>query len=132
MTDTTRTDYRSLYDKNFIGAWDLKDKDVVVTITKVKGGELTAPGGKKSKKPVVYMKGTEKGFAINSTNGKAIAGMYGNHVEQWIGKRITLYKSMTRNPDGGGEVECIRVRPTVPAAKAAGQEEEAPAAATQT
>lgn len=132
MTDTTRTDYRSLYDKNFIGAWDLKDKDVVVTITKVKGGELTAPGGKKSKKPVVYMKGTDKGFAINSTNGKAIAGMYGNHVEQWIGKRITLYKSMTRNPDGGGEVECIRVRPTVPAAKAAGQEEEAPAAETQT
>lgn len=131
MTDTTRTDYRSLYDKEYIGAWDLKEKDVVVTIMKVKGGELTGPGGKKSKKPVLYMRNSTKGFAINATNGKAIAGMYGNHVEQWVGKRITLYKSMTRNPNGDGEVECIRVRPTVPAAKAAGQEEEAPIAAGQ-
>lgn len=119
MTDTTRTDYRSLYDKDYIGAWDLKDKDVTVTIVKVKGGELTGPGGRKSKKPVVYMKGTEKGFALNATNGKAIAGMYGNHVENWVGKRITLYKSTTRNPNGDGEVECIRVRPQIPAGKPA-------------
>lgn len=118
MTDTTRTDYRTLFSKDFIGAWDLKDKDVTVTITDVKGGDLTAPGGKKSKKPVVYMKGTEKGFAINSTNGKTIASMYGNFVQDWVGKRITLYKSTTRNPDGGGQIECIRVRPQVPAKQA--------------
>ena len=114
MTDTTRTDYRTLFSKDFIGAWDLKDKDVTVTIKSVKGGELTAPGGKKSKKPVIYMNNTEKGFAINSTNGKTIATMYGNFVQDWVGKRITLYKSTTRNPDGGGQVECIRVRPQVP------------------
>jgi hypothetical protein len=132
MTDETRTDYRSLYDKDYIGAWDLKEKDVTVTITKVIGGNLVGQGGRKTRKPVVYMRGTEKGFAINATNGKAIAGMYGNHVEGWVGKRITLYKSMTRNPNGDGDVECIRVRPTVPAQKAAGQEDEAPAAATQT
>lgn len=131
MTDTTRTDYRSLYDKDFIGAWDLKDKDVTVTITRVKGGELTAPGGRKSKKPVVYMKGTEKGFAINSTNGKAIAGMYGNYVQDWVGKRITLYKSTTRNPNGDGEVECIRVRPQVPPASPSSPRE-APAEQSET
>jgi hypothetical protein len=118
MTDETRTDYRSLYDKDYIGAWDLKDKDVTVTVTKVIAGSLVGQGGRKSKKPVVYMKGTEKGFAVNSTNGKAIASMYGNHVEGWIGKRITLYKSTTRNPNGDGDVECIRVRPQVPSAKA--------------
>ena len=114
------TDYRSLYDKDFIGAWDLKDdKDVTVTITKVIGGNLTGQGGRKTKKPVVYMKGTEKGFAINATNGKTIAAMYGKHIEDWIGKRITLYKSTTRDPSGGdAEVECIRVRPRVPAATA--------------
>lgn len=115
MTDSTRTDYRSLYDKDYIGAWDIKDKDVTVTITSVKGGQLVGPGGRKTKKPVIYMRGTEKGFALNATNGKAIAGMYGNHVEGWVGKKITLYKSTTRNPNGDGEVECIRVRPTVPA-----------------
>jgi hypothetical protein len=112
------TDYRSLYDKDFIGAWDLKDdKDVTVTITKVIGGNLTGQGGRKTKKPVIYMRGTEKGFAVNATNGKTIAAMYGKHVEDWVGKRITLYKSTTRDPSGGDqEVECIRVRPRVPAA----------------
>lgn len=122
---TTQTDYRSLYDKDFIGAWDLKDKDVVVTITKVIGGQLTAPGGRKSKKPVVYMRGTEKGFALNATNGKTIASLYGNHVEAWVGKKIALYKSMTRSPQGDGEVECIRVRPKVPGAS---EQSEAPGA----
>lgn len=117
------TDYRSLYDKDFIGAWDLKDdKDTTVTITKVVGGSLVGPGGRKSKKPIIYMRGTEKGFAVNSTNGKVIAAMYSNHVEQWVGKRITLYKSTTRNPNGDGEVDCIRVRPQIPAGKAPAQE----------
>lgn len=117
MTDPSRTDYRSLYDKEFIGAWDLKDRDVTVTITRVVAGSLTSVGGRKSKKPVVYMKGTEKGFAVNATNGKSIAAMYGTYVEEWVGKRITLYKSMTRSPQGDGEVECIRVRPQIPAPK---------------
>lgn len=117
MSEASRTDYRSLYDKDFIGAWDLKDRDVTVAITRVIAGSLTSVGGRKSKKPVIYMKGTEKGFAVNSTNGKTIAAMYGTYVEEWIGKRITLYKSMTRSPQGDGEVECIRVRPAIPAAK---------------
>lgn len=108
------TDYRSLYDKDYIGAWDLKDKDVTVTITKVIGGSLVGQGGRKSKKPIIYMRGTEKGFAVNATNGKTIAALYGNHVEEWAGKRITLYKSTTRSPSGDGDVECIRVRPKAP------------------
>jgi hypothetical protein len=124
MTDPTRTDYRSLYDKDYIGAWDLKEKDVTVTISKVIGGQLVGQGGRKSKKPIIYMRGTEKGFALNATNGKTIAAMYGNHVESWVGKRITLYKSMTRNPNGDGDVECIRVRPKIPAAAAPSAPEE--------
>ncbi len=108
------TDYRSLYDKDFIGAWDLQGGDLTVTIKKVKGGELTAVGGRKSKKPIVFMAHTEKGFALNATNGKTIASLYGNFTEKWVGKQITLYKSMTRSPDGSGDVECIRVRPAVP------------------
>ena len=126
------TDYRSLYDKDYIGAWDLKDKDVTVTITRVIGGSLVGQGGRKSKKPVVYMQGTEKGFAINSTNGKTIAALYGNHVEEWVGKRITLYKSTTRSPDGSGDVECIRIRPKAPPAKAAKEDPEIQGGATDT
>lgn len=112
-----KTDYRSLYDKDYLGAWDLHEGDLTVTIKRVKGGELTSVGGRKSKKPVVFMAHTEKGFALNSTNGKTIAALYGNFTEGWLGKQITLYKSMTRSPDGSGDVECIRVRPAAPSSE---------------
>jgi len=112
------TDYRTMYDKEFIGAWDLAEGDKTITITKCVEGKLTGVGGRKSKKPVVYFRGSEKGFALNSTNGKTIAALYGNHVEKWAGKRITLFKSTTRNPDGTGDVDCIRVRPQEPKAGA--------------
>jgi hypothetical protein len=108
------THFRKFYDAKYVGSWDLPDKDTVVTITKVVGEELTSVGGRTNKKPVLYMKGTEKGLALNKTNSKAIAGMYGVQIEDWIGKRISLYKSTTRAPDGSGDVECIRVRPQIP------------------
>ena len=111
------TDYRSLYGKEWLGSWDLQDKDVTVTIVSCTGGELTSQGGRKSKKPVLTIKGTEKKLALNATNGKTIAALYGKHVEGWAGKRITLYKSMTRSPDGGDDVECVRIRPKAPPAK---------------
>ena len=113
------TDYRSLYGKEWLGSWDLQDKDVTVTIISCAGGELTAAGGRKSKKPVLTIKGTEKKLALNATNGKTIAALYGKHVEAWAGKRVTLYKSTTRSPDGGDDVECVRIRPKVPPVKGA-------------
>jgi len=106
--------YRALYDADYFGAWDLEGGDKVVTITRVIGGELTGPGGKKSKKPVLYVQGSEKGIPLNKTNGKTIASMYGNYVTEWVGKSITLFKSSTRNPQDGGEIDCIRIRPEAP------------------
>ena len=70
----------------------------------------------------MFLKETEKKFALNVTNGKTIASLYGNIVEAWAGKRITLYKSMTRNPGGGDDVECLRIRATVPKESSAGAE----------
>lgn len=109
---TTTTDWRGMFDREYIGAWDLAGGDVHVTIEKVEAGTLVAPGGKKNKKPVVYFRGTPKGFALNKTNAKAIASMYGNDTAAWIGKRITIYPTQTQF--GGDTVECIRVRPTPP------------------
>ncbi len=106
--------YRAMYDADFWGAWDLESGDKTVTIKRVIGGELTGPGGKKSKKPVVYVEGSEKGIPLNKTNGKTIANMYGNYVTEWVGRQITLYKSSTRNPQDGGEIDCIRIRPEAP------------------
>ena len=109
------THFRAFMDHELLGAWDLpEDRDVVVEIERVAGGELTAMGGKKNKRPVVTFKGKHKKMVFNVTNCKAVAGMYGYHVEKWTGKRIALYVTTTRDPNGGGEVPCIRVRPQVP------------------
>lgn len=110
-------DYRIMFDRNYLGHLDLGGRDVTLTITKVKGGELIAVGGRKSRKPIVHFSADIKPLICNKTNAKTIAAMYSNITEEWVGKRITLFTSMTRNPDGGGEVECIRVRPKVPANK---------------
>jgi hypothetical protein len=112
-----------MMERDFMFAFDLQGKDVTVTIDRVVGGELTGPGGKKSKKPLCYFRESKSGkpLALNSTNCKAIAGLYGNDVEVWSGKRITLYPTTTQM--GGETVDCIRVRPKVPAGKAPAQSE---------
>lgn len=121
-----KTDFRTMYDREYIGAFDLPEGkgDLTLTIAKCTGGELTAMGGRKSKKPIVHFKETSvKPLICNKTNGKTIAAMYGNHVEGWAGKRVTLYRGSTRNPEDGGNVDCIRIRPAAPAAFATDAEE---------
>lgn len=115
VTEKHGTDYRTLFDRDYLGHFDLQGREVTVTINKVVGGNLTSVGGRKSKKPIVYFEGKEKGLICNKTNSKTIAAMYGNYVESWVGKKITLYVSTTRSPDGGEDVECIRIRPKQPA-----------------
>lgn len=116
------THFNNFFEKDFIGSWSLPDgKDVTVTISEVKGGTLTGVGGRKTKKPIVYMVGTKKGLAINATNAKTIAGMYGNHVEEWAGKRITLFKTTTQF--GSETMDCLRIRPQIPQAKGANKDE---------
>lgn len=114
-----KTDFRTMYDREYIGAFDLPEGkgDTTLTIAKVEGGELTAMGGRKSKKPIVRWKETGmKPLICNKTNGKTIAAMYGNFVEAWAGKRVTLFRGSTRNPEDGGNVDCIRIRPAAPTA----------------
>lgn len=105
-------DFRTMYDREYIFAYDLQGKDVTLQIARVSPGTLTGTGGKKSKKPVVYFDGKERGLALCKTNGKVIAAMYGTDTEQWVGKLITIYPTTTTF--GPETVECIRVRPTVP------------------
>ena len=109
------SDYRALFDNEYLGAWDLAGRDVVVTISKVRGVEITGEGGRKSKKPVLNFEGKAKAMISNKTNSKAIAGLYGNDTTQWVGKRITLYPTQTAF--GGQTMDCIRVRPQAPQVK---------------
>lgn len=108
-------DYRSMFDRDYIGAWDLGGKDVTKTIARVEAKKLRNRTSANTK-PVIFFKGAQKGFALNKTNGKTIAAMYGTNTDKWIGKAITIYATTTTfGPD---TVECIRVRPMVPQGKA--------------
>jgi hypothetical protein len=109
-------DVRKLYDKEYLYAYDLEGKEVTVTIERVKGGTLVGTGGKSNKKPIVHFKGASKGLALNITNARVIAQLYGGFdSEKWIGKRITLYPTTTTF--GSQTVDCIRIRNSVPKGK---------------
>lgn len=109
--------WKSMMERDYLYAFDLQGKDVTLTIEKVTGGQLTGTGGKKTKKPLCFFRESQSGkpLALNSTNCKTIAALYGNDTEGWIGKRITIFPTTTQF--GGDEVECIRVRPRVPPEK---------------
>lgn len=105
--------YKTMYDdKEFLFAFDLKGKDATVQIEKVFAGTVEGEKGRKSKKPVVKFRGSEKKLALNKTNGKIIAKLYGTDTDAWIGQSVTLFPTTTEF--GGETVECIRIRPNVP------------------
>lgn len=115
----TATDYRTQFDKDTLAAWDLKGRDVTLTIASWKQDKVGGFDGKKaSKKIYIRFKEKQKNgdpikpFVCNITNAATIAGMYGKVVESWIGKRITLYPTTTSF--GRQTVDCIRIRPEIP------------------
>lgn len=108
------SDWRSMFDRDFIGAWDLSGRDAVVVIASVEAQTLVSQGNKKNKKPVLHFRGKEKGLALNKTNAKTVAALYGNDTSNWIGKAITLYATTTTF--GHETIDCIRIRATAPAA----------------
>lgn len=111
-------------DSEWLFHYDLPaDRDVVVTIERVTGGEVTGQGGKKSKKPALYFRGKKKPLALNATNGKTIERIAGtSDVSKWAGLNISLYVTTTQW--GGETVPCIRIRPTAAKQAPAAQTEE--------
>ena len=102
----------SMFDSDYLHHYDLPAAEYAVEIERVEAGELTAQGGRKQKKPIVFFSGHKKGLALNKTNAKAIISMHGSETDTWKGKRVTLYRTTTEM--AGETVECIRIRPTAP------------------
>lgn len=106
--------WRLLMTSDKLHAADLQGRDAVVEIERVGQGKYVDHDGKQVMKPDVYFKGKTKPLGLNSTNARAIAKLLGsNRVEDWLGKSITLYPTMTNA--FGEDHECIRVRPRLPA-----------------
>ena len=108
------THYRTLFDAGrYLASWHIpRGKDTTVEIESVTAGVLKK-GTKETRKPLIKFVGKKLLFACNVTNGKVIDRMYGADVEQWVGKKITLYVGKVKNPEGGGTCDGICVRPRV-------------------
>lgn len=102
-------------DSKYLKHQELDGQDWVVTIDRVTQ-EMMEKGEKKEKKWVLYFKEMDKGMALNATNGKTLIKILGtDEMNDWIGKRITLY--VKDDIEFNGElVSGIRVRPKLPLA----------------
>lgn len=104
-----KTHYKRLMNPDYIGAYALPPgQDVTVVIASVAREKVTTTGGKKEELVVARLVG-HKPFILNVTNCKSISAMYGPYIDDWAGKKITLYASTTKM--GGEVVECLRIRP---------------------
>jgi hypothetical protein len=98
----TPVDWDELYPGRFLKAADLKGKKVTLKISGVKLEELIGDKGPQVKGLISFDR-TEKQLALNKTNGICLKDMFGKKVQEWIGKRVTLFPT-TYNDD-----DCIRV-----------------------
>jgi hypothetical protein len=95
-------DWDELYPGRFLKAADFKGNKVTLRIADVNLEELVGDKGPQIK-GVIAFNGTDKQLALNKTNGICLKAMFGKKVQEWVGKRITLFPT-TYNDD-----DCIRV-----------------------
>jgi len=95
-------DWDDLYPGRFLKAADLKGKKVTLKIADVNLEELVGDKGPQVKGVIAFEK-TEKQIALNKTNGICLKEMFGKKVQEWIGRRITLFAG-----NWNGE-ECLRI-----------------------
>ena len=51
----------------------------------------------------------KKKFRVNKTNYKAVASLYGEDCDNWVGKEVQIKKVMANNPSTGQEVPSIKL-----------------------
>lgn len=105
---------RFTVDSKYLKHTDLPEgEDMIVTIQSFEKENLGKPGGKQEMKWVIAFRELEKRLGLNSTNGKTICKLYGDEMDDWIGKKIILYTK--DDVEFQGElVSAIRVRPRMP------------------
>lgn len=108
---TTKTHWKVLINPDYLGAYSLPNgEDATVTIDYVQTEEIIGSQGKKEHCTVARLV-NQKPMILNVTNSKSIAKLYGPFIEDWSGKKITLYATTTKL--AGDVVECLRIRPSV-------------------
>jgi hypothetical protein len=95
--------FSEAFPSDYLRASDLQGRDVTVTIERVEFKELAG-----EHKPVLYFQNKQAGLVLNKTNGVTIVDSYGDDMNEWTGKSITLFP--TKVDFQGRRVDAIRVR----------------------
>jgi hypothetical protein len=117
-----RTHYKELIDTDWLGQWDFPPgREVTVEIASIERYKpkrvrtVKGPDGRKvperNKRLDVSFVGKRKHWLAGPVSQQSLAAMFGPIIQDWIGKKITLYVDasvmMGRQKTGG-----VRVRPT--------------------
>ena len=98
------------------------DEDQVATIKKVQMEEL-GRDDQKEEKAILYFREYPKGMVLNNTSLKVLAQAYGDDVDGWTGKQVTIYVdpnvSFGGKVVGGLRLRPMKSKPAKPAAAAA-------------
>jgi hypothetical protein len=112
---STKTHWKKLTNPDYLGAYALEQgEERTLTIKGVKQELVQGSDGKKEECIVVRFIENEKPMIMNKTNLKTIAKLYGSYIEDWAGKRITVYVEKVKA--FGDLVEALRIKAKVPQA----------------
>ena len=101
-------DLSKVYSGTLMKAEDLQ-KPRILVISKVVAREFKDKAGNTTKEmAVVSFRGENKELALNKTNFRTISDMYGSESDDWIGKKVMLFK--TKVDFSGKRVDAIRVQ----------------------
>ena len=109
MAERLTGDYRKFMDKNYLGSWDVPDdEDLILTIDHAARDDVKNERGSERKLTIHFVE-DYKPMILNATNSKAISEAYGSSkVEDWAGKRISIYT--TKVTAFGGTTDALRIR----------------------
>lgn len=97
---------------------------VTLTIAGWKVEQLQSEEGAKEKLFLSFQE-TQKLLTMNTTKVCVMKGLYGDHIEPWVGKKIDITRGTT--PFRGTMVPCINILPEVPSDTAPPTQPTAPA-----
>lgn len=103
------THWKKLTNPNYLGSYSLdQGKELTVKILSVKKELVTGSGGEKEECIVATLE-NQKPLILNKTNCKTIEKLVGSpYIEDWAGKKITLYAEKVKA--FGDVVEALRIR----------------------
>ena len=105
--------WKKLTNPDYIGAYSLDPgQELTVQIKSVAKKMVKGPDGKQEECIVADLEG-QKPMILNRTNCKMITKLYGSpHVENWSGKKITIYAAKVKA--FGEVVEALRIKDKLP------------------